>query len=246
MIRLLFLSCVLALSYATDLEQCLFDVKNNKFEGPCLKLLFSKALGYTMVVASLMLKFPQIYKIVKAGSVTGLSLTSFYVETLGFTLIAAYNVHNKQPFNTYGENIILSVQCCLQVLLYWIYAKDISYSHKLSAAVFFTFAWIFPLFSEILPENLWLSVPMINLFSNFIVKGSQIMTNYKNSSTGHLSFITNFLNLGGTLARIFTTFMELKDPFLLLNYGMGSSLNLIIVFQLVYYWNSAIDEKKHK
>ncbi|CAG9329898.1 unnamed protein product [Blepharisma stoltei] len=243
--RFLFAAALLSITFAATVEECLTQVQAGMFETPCLMLLFSKLLGYGMVSASLMLKFPQILKIVRAKSIAGLSLTSFYVETLGFSLIAAYNIHNKQPFSTYGENVTLTAQCCLQVLCYW-YFGNINTKHKISVLFFFVFAWILPLFSEILPQSLWIIAPNINLCMNFIVKGSQILTNWRNGSTGQLSFITNFMNFGGTSARIFTTFTELKDPFLLFNYSFGTFLNAVIVFQLVYYWNVSIEEKKEK
>lgn len=40
----------------------------------------------------------------------------------------------------------------------------------------------------------------------------QIWESFKNKSTGQLSFITWFLNFGGSVARIFTTIQEVDDP----------------------------------
>ena len=70
-----------------------------------------------------------------------------------------------------------------------------------------------------------------------MVKVSQINVIYKNGSTGNLSFITNLINVFGTLSRIFTTFTELNDYMLLLNYSTGAILNIIIILQFIYYWN---------
>jgi len=86
-------------------------------------------------------------------------------------------------------------------------------------------------------------VPIIGLGINLVVKGTQIYQNFKNKSTGQLSFITNFLNLAGTAARMLTTFIELSDSFLLLNYGAGSLLNLTIVLQMLVYWKTPVKQE---
>lgn len=239
--RLLLL--LVGLSWAVSPEQnCFNKVTAGDYDLECLKLLFSKALGYGMVVASLMLKLPQIQKILASKSIEGISLTSFYFETLGFSLQTSYNVHMQQPFSTYGENVIITVQCLLQCVLYWSFA-EVSKSHVLKAVVFFFGGWCLPLFLEVMPENFWPLVPIIGLGINLVVKGTQIYQNFKNKSTGQLSFITNFLNLAGTAARMLTTFIELSDSFLLLNYGVGSLLNLTIVLQMLVYWKTSVKQE---
>jgi hypothetical protein len=89
----------------------------------------------------------------------------------------------------------------------------------------------------------------------------------QNKSTGQLSFITWFLNFGGSLARIFTTLQEIDDPLgtchvscvvcvyvasrrvspspamfgppVLIGYIVGASLNAIIIGQIFLYWNNS-------
>ena len=183
-----------------------------------------------------MLKFPQILKIYQKSSVEGISLTSFYFETLGFSIMAAYAIHNGQPFSTYGEHAIISVQCVIQVLLFWSIKKvDIGEMIKIGGGSLIF--WFIPLFGNLMPEPFWMYVPAYCIAMNLVVKISQIKTTYNNGSTGNLSFITNLMNLFGTLSRIFTTFTELNDPMLLLSYMIGASLNSFIFMQFMFYWN---------
>ena len=111
---------LLGLAAAVDLKDCW---KRRDFDGPCLWLYLSKVLGYFLVALSLGLKVPQISKIVNSKSVAGLSALSMYVEVYSFGLLSAYCLHNGQPLNTYGDNIILGVQCLGQVLLLWKYGQ---------------------------------------------------------------------------------------------------------------------------
>lgn len=64
-----------------------------------------------------------------------------------------------------------------------------------------------------------------------------------NKTTGQLSFITAFLNWGGTAARIFTTVQETEDPILLLMYLSSFTMNFIILIQFAIYWNVPVSEK---
>lgn len=47
-------------------------------------LLLSKILSYGIIVGAVVVKLPQILKIVNNKSVKGLVLTSFWLETVGY------------------------------------------------------------------------------------------------------------------------------------------------------------------
>ena len=237
-----FLLCTMA--SALTPEECFMQVANFDFQKACIGLLFSKALGYGIVAASLMLKLPQILKIVSKKSVEGISLVAFYTETLSFTMNGAYGVHRHMPISTYGEQLTISVQCFAQIILYWSYGS-ISKLHKILAFSAFIALWILPLYGEllpspytvVLPETFWAYIQFYNILMNGVTKSTQIKQNYSNGSTGNLSFITNFLNLAGTVSRIITTLTELNDPSLLANYIIGTVLNGIIIIQFWLYWS---------
>lgn len=52
----------------------------------------------------------QIMKILKHGSVRGLSLISFELEVVGYTIALAYCINKGLPFSAYGELSFLLIQ----------------------------------------------------------------------------------------------------------------------------------------
>ena len=50
-------------------------------------------------------KVPQIIKIVRSRSASGLSLSSYLLDTASLLLTVAYNVRLDFPLSTYGENV---------------------------------------------------------------------------------------------------------------------------------------------
>jgi mannose-P-dolichol utilization defect protein 1 len=171
-------------------------------------------------------------------------LTSFYIETLAFSICAAYGVHRGMPISTYGEHVVITIQCLIQNILYWKFS-NLTSGHKIKAVSFYLFLWIpmilgenFPEIVKIqLPEVFWMYVPFYIAGMNVVVKCSQIKTNYKGGSTGNLSFVTSFFNLYGTTLRIVTTLTELNDFAWLSMYLIGFSLNVVIISQFWWYWN---------
>lgn len=87
----------------------------------CLKMTVSKLLGYAIITGSLILKLPQILKILSAKDVTGLTPASFYMEVLLYVSSTIYNVLRGYPVSTWGENLVILVQNVILVLLLWAY-----------------------------------------------------------------------------------------------------------------------------
>ena len=69
----------------------------------------SKAVGYVIVVGSLIAKLPQIVKILSKGSVKGINPISYYSETVSYINTAAYSIHIGLQFSVYGENVFTAV-----------------------------------------------------------------------------------------------------------------------------------------
>uniref|UniRef100_A0A8C5XQM0 Mannose-P-dolichol utilization defect 1 n=1 Tax=Microcebus murinus TaxID=30608 RepID=A0A8C5XQM0_MICMU len=73
---------------------------------PCLKILLSKGLGLGIVAGSLLVKLPQVFKILGAKSAEGLSLQSVMLELVALTGTMVYSITNNFPF-----------RCCFPSLL---------------------------------------------------------------------------------------------------------------------------------
>ncbi|XP_043540622.1 mannose-P-dolichol utilization defect 1 protein-like, partial [Chiloscyllium plagiosum] len=77
---------------------------------PCLKLLLSKVLGLSIIAGSVMVKLPQILKIVRAQSTEGLNFNSILLEMLAITGTMVYGMRNYFPFSSWGEALFLMLQ----------------------------------------------------------------------------------------------------------------------------------------
>ncbi|XP_026517787.1 mannose-P-dolichol utilization defect 1 protein-like, partial [Terrapene carolina triunguis] len=77
---------------------------------PCLKIVISKGLGLAIVAGSLMVKLPQVFKILGARSAVGLSLQAILLELLAITGTMVYSLANGFPFSAWGEALFLMLQ----------------------------------------------------------------------------------------------------------------------------------------
>ncbi|KAM5215242.1 mannose-P-dolichol utilization defect 1 protein isoform 5-T5 [Hipposideros larvatus] len=66
---------------------------------PCLKILLSKGLGLGIVAGSLLVKLPQVFKILGAKSAEGLSVKSVMLELVALTGTMVYSIVNNFPFS---------------------------------------------------------------------------------------------------------------------------------------------------
>lgn len=196
-------------------EDC-FDLFFNKFDffsnKECLKVTFSKGIGFAIVAGAFVLKVPQILKILKAQSVEGISKYLFYTEILTLINTSGYSIMRSVPFSVYGESLIILVQNFLIVMLFWVYSKDIKVTEKLAMFIFFS-AYSFVLFSgaRFLSPSSWSLIQQSNLALSLLSRVPQIITNFLNKSTGQLAFFTFFLSFLGVVARLGTVLIETDD-----------------------------------
>lgn len=76
----------------------------------CTTLLLSKLIGYAILTLSLVVKLPQLLKLLSSRSSTGISFTSYLLETAAYAITLAYNFRNNNPISTYGEIAVIAVQ----------------------------------------------------------------------------------------------------------------------------------------
>ena len=82
--------------------------KQDFSDSSCVAFTISKVLGYAIIIGSVILKLPQILKIRSSGSVEGISVYTYYVETIQFTIIVTYYMRSGLAFSVYGEGIIIT------------------------------------------------------------------------------------------------------------------------------------------
>ncbi|XP_020261683.1 mannose-P-dolichol utilization defect 1 protein homolog 2-like isoform X2 [Asparagus officinalis] len=175
-------------------------------EKDCLLPLISKILGYLIVAGSTTAKLPQIYKILKHNSARGLSVAAFELEVVGLTISLAYCLHKGIPFSAYGELYFLLIQAIVLVAIIYYYSQPVGAKVWMKALLYCAVALtiLAGQIDPILFEALFASKHAVF----FSARVPQIWKNYTNKSTGELSFLTCFMNLGRSVARLFTSMQE--------------------------------------
>jgi mannose-P-dolichol utilization defect protein 1 len=234
----------------TCYKSLLLDIDLESTE--CIKLAISKGLGIGIVAASSVVKVPQILKLIKSKSSSGVSFLSYLLETSALLISLAYNFRQGFPISTYGETGLILVQNVVITVLV------LNYSGQKNVAALFVAG---------------LASAAITLFSNTVLdmktlsylqagagvlgvasKVPQISAIWQEGGTGQLSafavsfplrywwytliFLKVFNYLAGSLTRIFTTLQEVDDKLILYGFIAGFTLNLVLAAQMVYYWNT--------
>ena len=173
-------------------------------------------VGVCVVTGACVRSLPQILRIHKSRSAKGLSLGSFTWESIGLTLVLAYNVSREYPLSTYAECIALVIQDVIVACQIFYFRHGFAKSatpFALSAvggvAMCATLFWWLP--AQPFGAQALLS---LNAAAGLIVNGSrlpQIVMNFKRGNTGELSWVTQALNVCGSIARIFTTLTLTQD-----------------------------------
>ena len=211
----------------------------------CNKLLLSKILSFGIVTGGLIVKLPQIIKLLSNGSATGISLMSLWIETSALLIAVIYNTRKGFPFMTFGESFFILIQniILVSVVLYFTLrgasAKNSFSSIGTVVAVLWAVAVIgggWYLYERV-PFELISQLQSATIALLISARVPQIMMNWVNRSTGQLSFLTTFMIWAGSMARVFTTMQEIKDPKLLLSVSVSAFLNSVLLSQIFAYWS---------
>ncbi|KAH7523665.1 hypothetical protein FEM48_Zijuj06G0036000 [Ziziphus jujuba var. spinosa] len=245
-----------------DLSCALGSLRHGQFpEKDCLLPLISKLLGYAIVAASTTVKLPQacsnelgikslegaslflirsdylILKILKHRSVRGLSVVSFELEVVGYTIALAYCLKKGLPFSAYGELAFLLIQGIILVSIIYYFSQPVGITTWMRALLYPSlYCAVAPTIlagqiDPILFEALYASQHAIFL----IARIPQIWENFSNKSTGELSFLTCLMNFAGSMVRVFTSIQEKAPTSVLLGSCIGIATNGTILSQIIIY-----------
>jgi len=214
----------------------IFEQLNLTSHPECTQLAISKAVGIAIVSLSVVVKVPQLLKLLSSGSARGISFTSYMLETVAYFITLAYNVRSGNPFSTFGEIAILAVQNVVIGLLV------LYFRGKFNAASLYAAALAvggYALFNEGLVDSDMMALAQAATIPLALMsKVPQIWTIVKEKSTGQLSAFAVFNYLFGSFARIFTTLAEVDDPIILYGFAGSAVLNVVLALQMLWYWNS--------
>jgi len=233
--------------------ECFTELVTNKnvFYAPCVKLLISKALGLLIIAGSLIIKVPQIVKIVKAKSAKGISLTSVLLELVCLLFTMSFSYRRHFPFGTYGETVFVTIQNFVIIFLIYYYGNGDKKPEGISPSFFGILAiYVVVLYSflqnpgNLVDVSLIQSLQTLNIPILISSRVPQIISNFTTKSTGQLAIATWLLTFAGAIARVFTTLQEAYDPILLVGYIIGASLSSTICFQIFYYASTITEPPK--
>jgi len=219
-----------------------FFVKFNFFDVPCLKIAISKGLGYAIILGAVVVKVPQIMKMLKAKSGAGVSIASLFFEMTAITFTMAYSVHKNFPFSSWGETFFMCIQDIIITLLTFIYGGS-TLKALLFAPIYIgiNYALCTP---AITPFAIIVKLQEFNLVVLLLSRFIQIWANFSSGHTGQLSVISQSLIAFGSLARVFTTIQETGDMLMTSQFILACSLNCMILGQIFWYWNVAPEKAK--
>lgn len=201
----------------------------------CLIAASTKLLGYFIIVASSVIKLPQLIKIVTAQSASGLSFSGTLLELIAITFTAVYSFANKFPFSAWGEAVFLYIETAL--IAFFILWFNKQRTGSIAFVVLYSGITYLLTSGLLTPQQLWY-LQACNVPLAVSGKLVQVQVNFKNKHTGHLSFITAFLLFVGCIVRILTTIQETGDHIVVITYAAASIANLSLVLQILYYWSA--------
>ena len=129
-------------------------------------------------------------------------------------LAGGYSFHQGYPFSTYGETISIVLQNSLICYLMYAYKRI----DALTLGIFLTTIISITLgfYLDLYPEQVYFFNQALVVIFGVQGKLYQVIESFRNGSTGSLSLITTLLAWGGSLARVFTTFQETPDDYILM------------------------------
>ncbi|KAI8889368.1 mannose-P-dolichol utilization defect 1 protein [Backusella circina FSU 941] len=202
----------------------------------CIKYSMSKAIGIAMILGGSIVKIPQILTIVRNQSAEGLSLVSYVLETLSYSITTSYNLRQHNPFSTFGEIMLILIQnVIITMLIFYFSGKQGMMAVSLVGVATVLYCLNN---SAIVPPVLMNSLFAATIPLNMASKVPQIYTNFKNKSTGQLSTFACVNYFAGSLARVFTTMAELDDPIMLFGGLLATTLNAVLLLQVIIYWGA--------
>ena len=210
----------------------------------CTQLLIRKGLSLGIIAGSALVKLPQLFKILLNQSVTGLSLIGQVLELLASTIAFVYNFRAGNPFMVYGETVFVSAQNALLVLMIGFYGN------KMMQLILVTALYSVLLSTLLIPNYVTMEqmalLQAATIPITALARLPQIFQVWSSGSAGQLSSISLFLVMAGSLARLYTTLAEVKDPILLVGYSSTALLNTILFLQVFFSKSPRTELSKKK
>ena len=113
-------------------QKCFADFAQLTFTAVCVKELLVNGINLGILFGAVAIKLPQIFKIVNAKSVAGISESSLALELLSSTCACLYASLMGHPFSTWGEMLFIAVQCLALNCLFWYLSPRVSVPRRIA------------------------------------------------------------------------------------------------------------------
>lgn len=200
--------------------------------GPCILSVFSKVLGYVLIGTMTVSQLPQIVKILRKRSASGVSFLSILLMLEASSGTVAYAIQKGFPMSAWGENVVLMHMNVVLVCLL------LRYDDRLKTSI--TFLTLYIVFMLVL---LWPTVPSqlvwgLYLLSMPAIAASRLIQIYKvhiTKNPGQLSAASAFLSIFQGFGRLTTSIVTTGDNIMIYTFAAVSLFNVLLFLQVIYY-----------
>lgn len=196
------------------------------------------AANVSTLFVCMVLKFPQIFLLIRAKSSGGVSLNSLLLELTGFIVFVTYQMYYDYPPPTYLEYPILIAQDVVLLLLILHYDGNLWQS--LFYAAVFVGGW------RLLTVEKWiidLAMSLCTLISA-TSKFAQLQCLWRTKDAGQVSALSWGMATYTCMARVYTTTVTTGDTLVLVRFVTMSLLNLWVLLTVLYYQKHSGRSKK--
>jgi mannose-P-dolichol utilization defect 1 len=203
------------------------------------KNVIANVLGYLLGSVALVMYLPIMLDMIAKKSASGVSVETWSMNVVSFTLAMFYPIKKKFPLSTFIEVLALHLQSCVILGLVCFYNKK-TIEFFIGSIIFASAAGL--LFIQEVSSKILDLLQIFRLILDASSLMPQILMNFRNRSFSY-SVITATIGAFGNSIRIFTTMQLVKDPLVLSGYIIGLLSNLILLFQ---YFLFALHSKNMK
>ncbi|TWW71691.1 solute carrier family 66 member 3 [Takifugu flavidus] len=185
--------------------------------------------NFSTLFICMVLKFPQIFVLMRAKTSSGVSLNSLLLELVGFIVFLTYQMYYDYPPPTYLEYPILIAQDFILLLL--IFHYDGHLGQSLIYILLFVGGW------RLLTVEKWIIDSAMSLctFISAASKFAQLQCLWRSKDAGQVSAITWAMASYTCLVRIYTTAVTTGDTQVLVRFFVITLLNLWVLLTVIYY-----------
>ncbi|XP_014831678.1 PREDICTED: PQ-loop repeat-containing protein 3 [Poecilia mexicana] len=194
--------------------------------------------NFSTLFLCMVLKFPQIFVLMRAKRSTGISLNSLLLELIGFIVFVTYQMYYNYPPPTYLEYPILIAQDVILLLLILYYNGSLRQS--LVYALLLVGGW------RLLTVERWIIDLAMSLctFISAASKLAQLQCMWSSKDAGQVSALSWGMATYTCMARIYTTSVTTGDMQVLVRFVAMTLLNFWVLLTVIYYQRRSSSSKK--